>query len=92
MTTSFARELRRLHRTVLMMRTELQAGNVDEGLIADIGAQLEHGIALRPEARHLNELVDALREDLLTPRPELYRDGIRSCDRLMDAISVLVHG
>lgn len=86
---SLTRALRRLQRTVVMLRTELRHEHVDEGLIADIEAQLEAGIATHPRTQHLRHLVDDLRESTLTPRPELLRDAIRCCDRLSDAITEL---
>ena len=85
-TISLTRALRRLQRTVVMLRTELRHEHVDQGLIADIEAQLEAGIATHPRALHLRDAVDALRESTLTPRPELLRDAIRCCDRLYDEV------
>ena len=55
---SLTRALRRLQRTVVMLRTELRHEHVDEGLIADIEAQLEAGIATHPRTQHLRHLVD----------------------------------
>lgn len=81
-----ARALRGLKRTVLMLQTELRHDRVDEGLIAAIDQHLERGIATEPRCEGLRSRVDALREDIMTPRPELFRDAIRACDRLNDVV------
>ncbi|HMZ49603.1 MAG TPA: hypothetical protein PLP28_11535, partial [Flavobacteriales bacterium] len=77
--TTLARQLRGLHRTVLMLETELRHGRVDEELIAGIDAQMERGIATAHGCEGLRALVDALRESTLTPRAELLSDTIRGC-------------
>lgn len=84
--TTLARQLRGLHRTVLMLETELRHGRVDEELIAGIDAQMERGIATAHGCECLRALVDALRESTLTPRAELLSDTIRGCGKLKDAI------
>ncbi len=81
-----ARALRSLKRTVLMLQTELRHERVDEGLIDAIDQQLERGIASDPRCEGLRAHVDALREDIMTPREELIRDALRACDRLNDAV------
>lgn len=80
------RSLRTLRRTVLMLQTELRNDHVDEGLIADIDQQLANGIATDARCEGLRACVDALRESTLTPRAALYRDTIRACVELTDAI------
>lgn len=85
-TLTLARRLKALRRTVQMLRTELRQGHLDEGLIADIDAQLEDGIGSDPRSAVLRSFVDALRENTLTPRGELFTDTIRACDKLSDAI------
>jgi len=89
-TRSLVRALRTLSRTVLMLQTELRHGRVDEGLIAEIEAQMEQGIGLDVRCAGLPPLVDALRESTLTPRAELLSDTIRACEKLRDAIEGLV--
>lgn len=89
-TLPLVRSLRTLSRTVLMLQTELRHGRVDEGLIADIEAQMEQGIALDARCAKLPPLVDALRESTLTPRPELLSDTVRACEKLRDAIEEAV--
>lgn len=89
-TLSLARRLKALRRTVQMLRTELREGHLDEGLIAAIDAQLEDGIGSDPRSAVLRGFVDALRENTLTPRGELYADTIRACDKLGDAIEGVV--
>ena len=84
--TTLARRLKSLRRTVEMLRTELRHGHLDEGLIADIDAQLEDGIGSDPRSAELRAFVDALRENTLTPRRELLTDTVRACDKLSDAI------
>lgn len=85
-----ARRLRALSRTVLMLQTELRQGHLDEDLIADIERQMEHGIGLDPRCDGLRAHVDALRESVLTPRPQLMADAIRACEKLRDAITDVV--
>ncbi|MBL7952776.1 MAG: hypothetical protein JNM62_13775 [Flavobacteriales bacterium] len=80
------RSLRTLRRTVLMLQTELRNDHMDEGLIADIDRQMANGIGTDQRCDGLRVLVDALRESTLTPRAELYRDTIRACVELTDAI------
>lgn len=84
-----ARALRQLRRTVLMLETELRQGRLDEGLIAEIEARMEQGIAGEPRCARLPAHVDALRENTLTPRPELYADTVRACEKLRDAIEAV---
>ena len=73
------RQLRLLKRTVEQLEAEFAHGHVDEGLLADIDRMLEDGVADGPEAAHLKSLLEKLRENTLTPRAELYKDGIRDC-------------
>lgn len=84
------RRLRSLHRTVLMLETELRHGHVDEALIADIDRQMEHGIGMDLRCEDLRQAVDALRENTMTPRAELHGDTIRACERLKDAIQHII--
>jgi len=81
-----SRALRTLRRTVLMLETELRQEHLDEELLADIEQQLEDGIASHPRCAVLRQHVDALRENTLTPRKELYTDTVRACMQLKDAI------
>ena len=89
-----SRSLRTLRRTVVMVQTELRHGHLDEGLIADIDRQMEHGLGTDPRCESLLALVDALRENTMTPRPELYNDTARTCERLKDRIEEVIahHG
>lgn len=89
---SLSRNLHRLRRTVLMLQTELRQDHLDEPLIADIEVQMENGIATDPRCSGLMERVDALRESVLTPRTELYRDAARACEQLKDAIEAALEG
>lgn len=81
-----SRALRTLRRTVQMLETELRHGRLDEGLLADIASQLENGIASDERCAVLVRGEDSLRENTLTPRPELLGDTIRACEKLKDAI------
>lgn len=81
-----ARRLRTLYRTARMLETELRHGHLDMGLIADIDQQMEHGIGSDPRCGELSIAVDALRENTMTPRNELYADTIRACEKLKDLI------
>lgn len=81
-----SRALRALKRTVLMLQTELRHEHVDQGLIEEIDRQLERGISSDTRCEGLRKHVDALREDIMTPRQELFRDALRACDRLNDAV------
>ena len=73
-----------------MLETELRHGTLDEELLADIDRQLEEGIATDPRCAGLRELVDALRESTLTSPPELYRNAVRACEKLKDAMEEVV--
>lgn len=81
-----SRALRQLSRTALMLQTELRQGRVDEGLLADIEAQMERGIGTDHRSEGLRPIVDALRESTLTPRAEMIKDTVRACEKLRDAI------
>ncbi len=83
------RRLRRMRRTVDMMQTDLRYGQVNQKLLAEIEAHMEHGIAMEPRCAPLTTMVDALRESTLTPRPELLTDTIRAGERLRDALEDL---
>lgn len=85
-----ARRLRRLRRTVLMLETELRNGTLDEELLSDVDLQLEQGIATDPRSTYLRELVDALRESTLTASSDHYRNAIRACEKLKDAMEEVV--
>ena len=84
------RRLRRLRRTVLMLETELRMGHLDVGLLEEIEERLEHGIATEPRSAGLRGMVDAVRENTLTPRPELMRDTVRAAEKLRDAVDAIV--
>ena len=83
------RRLRRLRRTVLMLETELRQGYLDDELLSDVDLQLEQGIATDPRSAHMRELVDALRESTLTASSVRYRNAIRACEKLKDAMEEL---
>ena len=85
-----ARRLRRMRRTVLMLQTELRREHMDEPLLAEIDAQMEHGIGTEPRCVQLPSLVDALRESALSQRPEQFSDTVRACEKLKDAIDEVV--
>jgi hypothetical protein len=85
-----ARRLRVLRRTVLMLQTELRHAHMDDGLIAEIDQQLEHGIATEPRCAQLPAAVDALRESALSMGAERFGDTIRACENLKDAIEEVV--
>lgn len=84
------RQLRRLKRTVDMLDTEFAQRRVDEGLLAELDLQLENGLANEPRAAELKPLIERLRENTLTPRTELYADGMGDCRRLKAAIEGLI--
>lgn len=84
------RRLRRLRRTVLMLETELRQGTLDEELLANVDLQLEEGIATDERCAGLRELVDALRESTLTASSDHFRNGIRACEKLKDAMEEVV--
>ncbi len=85
-----ARALKRFRRTVLMLETELRHGRVDEELVSAVDAHMEEGLAADMRSAALRDQVDALRESLITPRPELHSDGIRACEKLNDAIEAVL--
>ncbi len=85
-----ARRLGRMRRTVLMLQTELRREHMDLPLLAEIDAQMEHGIAAEPRCERLPALVDALRESALSQRREQFSDTVRACEKLKDAIDEIV--
>jgi len=84
-----ARRLKRLRRSVIMLQTELRREHLDHELISEIEQQMDHGISAAPRSASLSVLVDTLRENILTPRPELFRDAARACEQLKDAVTEL---
>ncbi len=84
------RQLRLLKRTVEQLEAEFAHGRIDEGLLADIDRMLEDGVADGPEAANLKGLLERLRENTLTPRTELYKDGIRDCRRVKATIEGVI--
>ncbi len=85
-----ARRLHRLRRTVIMLQTELRLEHLDAELLAEIEQQMDHGISTDPRSAHLSLLVDALRESILTPRPELFRDATRASEQLKEGVEVIL--
>ena len=85
-----ARRIHRLRRSVIMLQTELRMDHLDAGLLADIELQMDHGISTDPRSARLSVLVDALRESILTPRPELFRDATRAAEQLKEGIEVIL--
>lgn len=85
-----ARRLKQLRRTVLMLQTELRNEHLDQELIADIETQMEQGVAMEPRSVKLRDHVDNIRENILIPRPELFSDTIKACDRLADEIQAIL--
>lgn len=86
------RRLRRLRRTVDMLQTDLRHGHLNNTLLAEIEAHMEHGLATEPRCLGLRTSVDAMRECTFTPRPELHADTLRAGDQVKDAIEELVSG
>ena len=84
------RQLRLLKRTVEQLEAEFAHGRIDEGLLADIDRMLEDGVADGAEAANLKGLLERLRENTLTPRAELYGDGIRDCRRVKATIEGVI--
>lgn len=85
-----SRRLHRLHRSVILLQTELRRTHLDVELLEDIEQQMDHGISTTPRSAGLSALVDALRESILTPRPELFRDAAQACAQLKDAIELVL--
>jgi len=85
-----ARRLKRLRRSVIMLQTELRREHLDQELISEIEQQMDHGISADPRSASLSLLVDSLRENILTPRAELFRDAARACEQLKDAIEGVI--
>lgn len=85
-----ARRLHRLRRSVIMLQTEFRRDHLDVELLAEIEKQMDHGIGTESSCAGLSPLVDALRESTLTPRAELHRDSARACEKLKDAIEVVI--
>ncbi len=72
-----------------MLETELRNEHLDVELIAEMDKQLD-SLGLDPRCAGQRDLVDRLRESTLTPRPELFRDAVRVCEKLKDAIEEVV--
>lgn len=85
-----ARRLHRLRRSVIMLQADYRREYMDVELLAKIEQQMDHGISTDPRCAGLSGRVDALRESILTPRPELFRDAARSCEQLKEAIEVIL--
>jgi hypothetical protein len=85
-----ARRLKILKRSVLMLETELRHEHLDDELLDGIDRQLEEGIAADERSAVLRDHVDKLRESVMTPRTELYRDAVRSCEKLKDQIEAVL--
>ena len=85
-----ARRLKRLRRSVIMLQTELRREHLDQELISEIEQQMDHGISADPRSASLSLLVDSLRENILTPRAELFRDAARACEQFKDAIEGVI--
>jgi hypothetical protein len=73
------RQLRRLKRSLEQLESEFARQHVDQGLLVDIDRMVDDGLAHDPRMLRLVQLLERLREHTLTPRPELYTDGIRDC-------------
>ena len=84
------RSLRRLRRAVDMLQADLRHGYQNNELLAAVELQMEHGIATDARCTGLSAAVDILRESTLTPRPKLYADTIRACEKLKDGIEGIV--
>ncbi|MEO8068273.1 MAG: hypothetical protein ABI599_11325 [Flavobacteriales bacterium] len=86
-----SRRLRRLRRAVDMLQADLRQRYVNEQLLGEIEKQMEHGIATDARCTGLRTHVDTLRENTLTPRPELLVDTARACEQLKFAIDGVVN-
>ena len=75
-----------MRRTANMLETELRQERLDGKLLEEMERQMENGIAGDARSSSLRTPVDALRESTLIARPELYKDSVRACARLKDAI------
>ncbi|MEZ4807068.1 MAG: hypothetical protein R2815_06270 [Flavobacteriales bacterium] len=78
-TEELLRQLRQLKRTLEQLGSEFAQGHVDGPLLAEIDRMVDGGLAHDPRLAELCTILEQLRETTLTPRPELYSDGIRHC-------------
>jgi len=81
-TEQLGRLLRRLKRALEQLESEFARHHVDRALLVDIDRMVDDGLAAEPRTQHLVSGLERLRENTLTPRPELYTDGIRDCRRM----------
>lgn len=72
------------------LESEFARHTIDAGLLADIDRMVEEGLAADERTTHLVSLLERMRENTLTPRPELYTDGIRDCRRLKAVIEEVI--
>ena len=86
----FVRQLRRLKRTLEQLEAEFAHGRIDEELLADIDRMVEDGLACDPRTNELVAHLERLRENTLTPRSELYTDGIRDCRKAKSMIEEVI--
>ena len=80
-TEQLVRHLRRLKRTLEQLGSEFAHQNVDVELLTEIDRLVEDGLAADPRMGPLVMQLERLREHTLTPRRELYTDGISDCNR-----------
>jgi hypothetical protein len=81
-TEELMRELRRLKRSLEQLEAEFAHGRTDDGLLHEMDTMLENGLADDPRTEALKGMLDHLRENTLTDRPERFADGIRHCRKL----------
>ena len=82
------RQLKQLHRALLMFETDLRPGHLDEDLVATMERQVDV-ILSDDRCNALRDRYDALRESTLTPRHEMMRDTVRACEQLKDLINAM---
>jgi hypothetical protein len=76
------RLMRRMKRTLEQLESEFARNTLDVELLLDLDRMVDEGLSAEPRTAHITAQLERLRENTLTPRPELYTDGIRDCRRL----------
>jgi|GEM_PF-696492 hypothetical protein len=84
------RHLRRLKRSLEQLESEFARQHVDQGLLVEIDRMVDEGLTYDTRLTRLVHLLERLRENTLTPRVELYSDGVRDCRRAKAIIEELM--
>ncbi len=76
------RLLRRMKRTLEQLESEFAHNHVDLELLRELDHMVDEGLTADTRSTEIVRQLERLRENTLTPRPEIHSDGIRDCRRL----------